>query len=73
MAKLPCLIDSQSKKILIKDYGDSSKYAILHISKTDVFVKTDKRIHSKEDFIKIYGYGATYKEEDSNEIYQKTN
>lgn len=63
MSKLHCLTDQNGKKVLVKDYGDSSKYAILHISKTDVFIKTDKRIKSKEDFVSIYGYKATYTEE----------
>ena len=64
MAKLHCLTDQYSKKVLVKDYGDSTKYAVLHISKTDVFIKIDKRIKSKEDFIKLYGYNSVHTEEE---------
>lgn len=46
MAKLHCLTSDNGKMVLIKDYGDSSKYAVLNISKVDVIVKTEEE-HSK--------------------------
>lgn len=64
MSKLHCLTNQHGKKVLLKDYGDTVKFAILHISKTDVFVKIDKRIKSKDDFIKLYGHNCTYTEEE---------
>lgn len=64
MKKFHCLTSEFSKQVLLKDYGDSAKYAVLSISKTDIIIKTDKRIKDKDDFIKLYGYKAAHTEED---------
>lgn len=66
MAKFHCLTSDNGKFVLLKDYGDSSKYAVLSISKVDIIIKTDKRIKSVTDFIRLYGYGCTYTEEEKN-------
>ena len=66
MKKLHCLFNGTTKFILIQDWGDSSKFAVLHICKPDIFVKTDKRIKSKDDFIHLYGYEAVHTEESIN-------
>jgi hypothetical protein len=65
MKKLPCLTDRTIKKFLLKDWGDTAGYAILFISKSDCFIKTDKRIkgnekQAEEKFKELYGYNATF-------------
>jgi len=64
MAKFHCLTSEQGKYVLLKDYGDTTKFVVLCICRTDTFVKVDKRIKSKEDFIKFYGYKSVYTEEE---------
>lgn len=64
MEKIHCLINEQTKYLLLKNYGDSTSYIVLHICKNDVFAKTDKRIKSKDDFIKLYGFKAKHTEEE---------
>ncbi len=65
MAKIfDCLTGKQCKYVLLKDYGDSPKYTVLSISMVDIIVKTDKRIKSVEDFVKLYGYGCEHTKED---------
>lgn len=66
MAKFHCLTSDNGKFVLLKDYGDSSKYAVLSISKVDIIIKTDKRIKSFSDFIKLYGYKAVHTLEEKN-------
>lgn len=64
MAKVHCLTSKQTKYLLLKNYGDTTSYVVLHICKNDVFAKTDKRINSEKDFIKLYGYEAVHTEEE---------
>ena len=61
MAKIFCIADKFSKKYLIKDYGDTSNYAVLSVNRLtkQVVLKTDKRLlGEKENFFTLYG-GAT--------------
>ena len=65
MKQLPCLTDKVSQKFLLKDYGDTVGYAILFVSKSDFFIKTDKRIKgdakmAEEKFKALYGYDAKF-------------
>ena len=64
MKKFYCLVneDRTSAYVLLRDYGDSSSWTILCHSKTDTFVKTDKRIRTSDEkeaskkFEELYGY-----------------
>ena len=61
MAKIPCITTKTSRAYLIKDYGDTSKYAVLTVNRLtkQVVLKTDKRlVGEKENFFTLYG-GAT--------------
>jgi hypothetical protein len=65
MKKLPCITDKNSKKFLLKDYGDIVGSAILFVSDSDCFIKTDKRIKgdakmAENKFKELYGYNATF-------------
>lgn len=66
MAKFHCLISEYSKQVLLKDYGNTIGYAVLTISKVDITIKTDRRIKSEDDFIKLYGYKAVHTLEEKN-------
>jgi len=66
MVRFHCLTSEFSKYILLKDYGDTTYFVVLHLCKTDTFVKVDRRIKSKDDFIKLYGFQAKYTEEEMN-------
>ena len=70
MKKLPCLLskDKSSAKVLVKDYGDTSSFSVIHVSKSDTFIRTDKRIKSVTDFTTIYGYETVSKEETLSKI-----
>jgi hypothetical protein len=59
MKKVTCLTGSDGRYILIRNYGDhqaTTPYAVLHVGGSELFIKTDKRIKSEDDFIKLYGY-----------------
>ena len=58
MKSFDCLTSKHGKYVLLKDYGDTSYYAVLCISKVDTIIKTDKRIKSTVDFIGLYGFEA---------------
>jgi hypothetical protein len=73
MKKLPCIIDKISQKFLLKDYGDTTGYAILFVSKSDCLIKTDKRIKgdakmAEEKFKELYGYDAEFSYKTLKEI-----
>lgn len=65
MAKFHCLTSEHGKMVLLKDYGNTSNLAVLHIGKVDIIIKTDKRIKFEKDFIQLYGYGAIHTQEDN--------
>ena len=67
MRKFDCLTsENNTKYFLLRDYGDSTKYTVLCTGTTDVFVKTDGRIKSVEDFIRLYGYKSIHSQESLN-------
>lgn len=73
MVKFHCLTSESGKQVLLKDYGDTSSYAVLNISKVSIIIKTDKRIKSEKDFIRLYDYGCvhTIEEKDKALVWKK--
>jgi len=64
MVKFHCLTSKYNKLVLLKDFGDTTKLVILHLTCRDAFVKVDGRVKSKDDFIKLYGFEAKHTEEE---------
>jgi|688.fasta_scaffold505591_2 hypothetical protein len=73
MKKLPCITDIVSHKFLLKDYGDTTGYAILFVRNSDCFIKVDKRIKgddkmAEKKFRELYEYAAEFSYKSLKEI-----